>query len=797
MNKIFLLMGLLCLLSSTAEISAQDITQTITQTIRGNLVDQESKMPLLGANVTLLLTDPLQGTTTDLDGNFKLENVPVGRHNIEITYLGYEPIVMRSILLTSGKELVLNVGMVESAITMEEVVVKASSSDKTKPLNEFAALSSRTFSVEETARYAAASFDPARMAQNYAGVSIGAGSDLFNEIVIRGNSPGGVLWRLEGIEIPNPNHFGQFGNSGGAISMLSSSTLSNSDFYTGAFPAEFGNATSGVFDLNMRNGNNQKREYSFMLGALGVEAALEGPFSKTGKASYLINYRYSTLAVLQAIGVNPTGDILPTYQDLSFKLNFPTEKAGTFALFGLGGTNVAAAIPERDSSAWEFNSDREGFEEPAEVATVGLSHRLLLSEKSYLRTVAVGSFERFREKGFYVQDDYTDKLEFQDEAKQTTFRLSSLYHQKLNAKNSFRIGAIISSKAFDYVADEIDAEGVNLVRFFDNRGETILFQSYAQWKNRITADLTWNAGLHYTLLGLNNKMSIEPRTALSWKINDKQTISASVGLHSRMEHLAFYTFEGTLDDGNFPITAKNNLGLTKALHNVIGYDHIINQNLRIKAEVYYQHLFDIPIENIAGSKYSILNAWDIWDNIRMSNVTADGKGRNVGIDLTVEKFFSNQTYYMITGSLFDSKFTGQDGSYYNTRFNGNYQLNILGGKEFKMGKNKQNILGVNGKFVLSGGSRYTPVDLAASVIADETVYTDDIFSEKTGDYFRLDIGLSYRINKKRMTHTIMFDIQNVTNRENIFEYYFDEDTKQLAGETQTGFFPFVNYRIEF
>ena len=795
MKRTKILIGLLCLLFSQSFLSAQ----TITQTIRGTIVDQESKAPLIGANIILTGTDPILGSSTDLEGDFKIENVPVGRYTIDIKYLGYEPIQMNSVLVTSGKELVLQLGMIESAVVMDEVVVSAEGTvDKTKPLNEFAALSSRTFSVEETARYAAASFDPARMAQNYAGVSIGAGSDLFNEIVIRGNSPSGVLWRLEGIEIPNPNHFGQMGNSGGAISMLSSSTLSNSDFYTGAFPAEFGNATSGVFDLNMRNGNNEQREFSFMVGALGLEAAAEGPFSKNSKASYLINYRYSTLAMIQAIGINPTGDILPTYQDLSFKLNFPTEKAGTFALFGLGGNNLAAFTPTKDSSEWDSRDDAEGFEEPAVVGTVGISHRLLLSDNSYLRTVAVGSYEKFREKSYKLDNDYNEFDTFRDESKQSTFRVSSMYHHKLNAKNSFRVGVILSAKEFTYFAEERDFQDQIFNRFFDNRGTTTFLQSFAQWKKRINHRLTWNVGLHYSVLGLNGKMAIEPRSALSWKINDRQSISASIGLHSKMEHLALYTFEGSFDDGEYLITAKDHLGLTRSLHNVIGYDHVFSPKFRIKAEAYYQYLFDVPIQDYPDSKYSIINAWDIWDIIGMDKAVAKGRGRNFGLDLTIEKFFTDQYYYMITGSLYDSKYTGRDGNYHNTRFNGNYQLNILGGKEFKIGKKKNNILGFNGKFVLSGGSRYTPINFAASELAGEAIYYEDqIFGEKTGDYFRFDIGLSYRINKKRMTHTIMFDIQNVTNRQNIFEYYYNPESNALEEDTQTGLFPFFNYRVEF
>ena len=797
MKKIKILMALLCLLFTQNQLFAQNIDQTI----RGTIVDMDSKMELIGANITILTVDPIKGVSTGIEGDFKLENIPVGRHNIEVTYIGYEPLYLNSILLKSGKELVLNLEMTESAETLGEIVVKASASaDKTKALNEFASVSSRTFSVEETARYAFSAFDPARMAMNYAGVATGAGDDLSNEIVIRGNSPAGVLWRLEGIQIPNPNHFGAIGGTGGGISMLSSSTLSNSDFYTGAFPGEFGNATSGVFDLNMRKGNNEKREYSFMLGALGLEFAAEGPFSKSSKASYLINYRYSTLGALSAIGLNPAGDVLPAYQDLSFKVNVPTKNAGTFALFGLGGNNTARFDVQKDSLKWADNEDGEyGFIEEATSGTVGLSHRYLLSDNSYLRTVAIASYEQTYEDEYRLDalDNYKELKEYREDINQSTFRVSSTYHNKLNAKNSIQVGGIFSAMDFNFAISERDDELDKLVNYFDNGGKSSFIQGFGQWKHRFNNQLTLNTGVHYSLMTLNNKMAIEPRASLSWRLNDRQTISVSSGLHSKMEHLALYLLEGELDDGTV-IKSKKHLGLSKSIHNVIGYDHVFGPKLRLKAEAYYQHLYNIPIDNNPNDNNSLVNATDIYNMVGIDDAVSDGTARNVGIDLTLEKFFSDQYYFLVTGALYDSKYTAADGKDYNTRFNGNYQLNLLGGKEFTFGKKKNKIFGINAKYALSGGGRYTPVDLVESRLAGEAVYDiEKRFEARSETYMRFDIGLSYRINKKRMTHTIMLDIQNVTNRQNIYGYYYNADKNDLQAFTQTGLFPNFNYRIEF
>ena len=777
--------------------------QNITQTIRGKVVDKDAQFLLIGANISITSIDPIIGTSTDENGEFKIENIPVGRQDIEVSYLGYEIAKINNVLLKSGKELVLNIELVESIEQLNEIVVKASDqTDKTKPLNEFAAVSARTFSVEETSRYAFSAFDPARMAQNYAGVSTAAtGNDLFNEIVVRGNSPSGVLWRLEGIQIPNPNHFGAVGNSGGAISMLSSTTLSNSDFYTGAFPGEFGNALSGVFDLNMRNGNNEKHEFAFMLGALGIELATEGSFKKGSKSSYLFNYRYSTLAALSAVGLNPAGDILPAYQDLSFKVNLVTDKAGVFSIFGLGGNNVAEDKPEADSILWMSRFDQTGGKEPQNMGTIGLSHRILLSNKSYWRTVVVGSYEQVIDDEYYLDaaDNYRQIRDYKDDIRNSTFRLSSTYHRKINARNTIRIGAIVSHSRFAFSADDRVSNSAALIRTFDNSGNTELIQAFTQTKSRLTQSLTLFSGLHYSLMTLNNKMALEPRAALQWKVNAKHQLSLAVGMHSKMEHPAVYLFESS-QEAQEEIKAKKNLGLSKAFHAVLGYDWIFMPELRLKTEFYFQYLYDIPIGANPESTFSILNASSVWSVIGLSEAVPEGTGRNVGLDVTLEKFFSNQYYFLFTGSLYDSKFTPQNGKTYNTRFNGNYQMNILAGKEISIGKKKgkQNIFGINGKFSLSGGTRFTPIDLAVSQqMNEEILFQDRLFEDRSSAYYRFDIGMSYRVNKKRLTHTIMFDIQNVSNRLNIAESFYNDETKQIENELHTGLFPNFNYRIEF
>ncbi len=234
------------------------------------------------------------------------------------------------------------------------VIVADTKEDKTATNNDLAVVSARSFNVDDTKRYAGALGDPSRMAANFAGVV--GGNDSRNDIVVRGNSPTGMLWQLEGLNIPNPNHFGALVSTGGPVSILNNNNLDKSDFMTSAFPAQYGNATAGVFDLKLRDGNNQKREFMGQVGFNGFEFGAEGPFSKTSKASYILNYRYSTLAIFQALGIEfGTGSNTPLYQDLNFKVSVPLSKKSKLIAFGIGGSSEVDLL----GSEADLNEDND------------------------------------------------------------------------------------------------------------------------------------------------------------------------------------------------------------------------------------------------------------------------------------------------------------------------------------------------------------------------------------------------------------------------------------------------------
>jgi hypothetical protein len=786
-SQICLSLLLLCVYGA---VLAQE-TQ-LTQTIRGKVSDKESMSAIPGATIILVGSEPLKGSTTDAEGYFRIEKVPVGRHSLKITSVGYEEQMLSELLIGSGKELILNITLEESLIQMEEIVIVAEQ-QKGKAQNDLALLSSRSISPEETKRYAASVNDPARAVLSFAGVA--TTDDVRNEIVVRGNSPRGILWRLEGVEIPNPNHFADDGASGGAISILSVNTIDNSDFFTGGFPAEYGNALSGVFDIKLRIGNNEKREFAFQAGVLGIDAAVEGPFSKNGKGSYLFNYRYSTLAVLNGIGLKLAGDATPDFQDFSYKFHIPTKSAGAFSLWGIGGLSKQKTFAEKDSLSWESRFDRMDEQYRSGMAAFGLSHIIFLDKNTYLQSVVSGSGNLYKYENDTLNKNYEPIDNFKERFSNRAVRATFMLNRKFNANHTVRVGYNQSFLFYDLLSQARDRQMNNqFVTYVSNNGNSSLIQSYIQWKYRINNSFTLQSGFHYNHLVLNGSNSLEPRFGLRYEISQKSSLTFSYGHHTRHESMGFYLAQKQLPDGSVSYPNRN-LNFTKARHYVIAYEQMLSEDIRIKAEAYYQDLYNVPISASINSSMSVLNFNSGFTTEQLVN---KGKGRNYGIEVTGEKFFTKGYYILATTSLYQSKYTVLDGIERNTRFNGNRLVNVTGGKEFKVGKNKNNLISLNGKIIWAGGNRYTPVDLQRSIEEGKGIYiNEEAYSLQVPDYFRTDIRFSYRKNRPKASFIISLDLQNATNRLNVYSKFYDEDKQEMRTYYQTGLIPILNYRIEF
>ncbi len=764
--------------------------QNNTQNIRGVVTDKLSQTPLTG--VVVQIASIQKSSSSDENGNFTLSNIPPDRYDISATFLGYKTITIPNVVVTSGKEVIIDIAMEESYKQIGEVLVKANNKEGT--VNKLATVSARTFSMEEVNRYAGGRSDPARLAANFAGVS--APDDSRNDIVIRGNSPVGVLWRIDGMNVTNPNHFASVGTTGGAVSALNTNLLKNSDFFTSAFPAEYGNATAGVFDLGFRNGNNKKSETTLQMGVItGLEATTEGPFSKKSDASYLIGYRYALAGVAQTLGVDIGTTATPSYQDLSFKINSGKSKFGKFSLFGILATSTIE-IAGGSSNTLYGNGNQVDF--ASKIGIVGLNHIKQINAKSYVSTTAGLNYSSTDQTGYsYDRPTSTSFIKEVNNVAKTSYNFSTSYNSKINARLFFKAGIQDEIIGLDLFYKSKNMILDSYQQIWDYNSSTNFAQAFAHFKYGLTEKLNLNAGVHAQQFFLNNSTAIEPRLGLTYLVTNKSSLNFGYGLHSQMQPINVYFLQSTDANGTTVYNNKN-LDFTKSHHVVLGYNIQPFNDWRIKSEVYYQSIYNVPVTSFSSS-YSMLNTGSTFKTDLQDSLVNSGTGENYGMELTLEKFFSKGYYGLFTSSIYSSKYVGSDGIERNSAFNGKYVFNILAGKEWKVGAQKRNKFSADIKFTNAGGRAYTPIDLTASNATGREQLSTDAYSSYYDNYYRLDVKVGFVLNssKRKLSQSFSLDLQNVTDHDNVFSMSYDNRMQTLNTTYQLGFFPNVIYKLQF
>ena len=784
MKRLYLGASLMMLLFPVAA-GAQ--TNQANQTIRGQVCDVASGEPMIGVTITVE-NGTTMATVSDVDGNFEIKNVPVGRHSVRATYIGYEPVLLKEQLVSSGKELVLTLRMRESISELGEVVVKPRV-NKQLPLNEMAQVGARMFSVEEASRYAGGMADPARTASMFAGVATGGAT---NGISIHGNSPQMLQWRVEGVEVPNPNHFAEITEAGGGVfTSLNGTVLANSDFLTGAMPAEYGNALSGAFDMKMRVGNNTKYEHAVQVGTLGVDFASEGPLAKGSKASYLVNYRYSFLEIAKELhAINMEHETLD-YQDLSFKLNMPTTKAGTFAVWftGLIDNYESDAL---DPSEWETLWDMNDSWSRQRSCALGVNHTFRFKTGGTLHS-SVAFTGAYRKLGI---DDYdvamTKMPDMLGRNSQWNVIISTQHQHKFSSRYTMQNGFEHQHLDFHTWLDYIKVVGGPLYRIYESEGNTGLTRLYTNHKVAISSRLSAVAGVNVMWFNLNNQWLVEPRVSVQYKLSPSSTISLAYALNSRKESTDTYF----VLNANGQPTANKDLGLTRSHHISASFAQRLGENAMLKIEPYWQWLFDVPVEQ--GTTYSILNHNLFYQDRALVN---EGAGRNYGIDLTLERYLKDGLYGMLTATLFKSEYRDAQGEWHHTRHDRGWITNILGGKEWMVGKGHKNVFGLNGRLTMMGGDRYTPMvpgttfdDVAKR--PDRTIPQDGAnpYSQQMNMNIGFAFSVKYTINKKHTSHHFILEYLQMRSFQG---QTFDIRTHDLVDKFTSLTFPNIAYRVEF
>lgn len=723
--------------------------QPLVQTIKGEVLDEASGKPIAFASVSLL-NDSRVGVLTDSAGHFALPPIAVGRYHVKVSYMGYEPRVVSEIVVTSAKEVHLTVPLKENTYLLDEVIVRPEV-DKEKTVNPLALTGGRMLSIDEAARFAGGFDDPARLVTSLAGV---AGNINSNAMSVRGNTPQFSQWRMEGIEIPNPTHFPDMtGLGGGLLTGLSSHLLGNSDFFNSAFPAEYSNALSGVFDMSLRTGNNQHHEHAFQIGNWGLDIASEGPLGKKNRSSYLVNYRYSYSGLMDAIsGVKEGLD----YQDLSFKLNFPTAKAGTFTLWGIGLLDNVLQQQEEDRSKWEYIGDRQKNDNHFAKGIIGVGHRLPLRGDAYLKTTLAlthsgirGIVDQMDDKGvFHRMDDI--------KSSSTDVILTSYLNKKFGANHTNRSGFTLTRLSYDLDFKATGNAGIYEPMKQIARGaeSDMALSAFSNSVISLNRNVDASIGITGQFFSLNNHWTLEPRVSFKWKLPHRQSLAFAYGLHSTRIRLDYYYIQ-TPKSGNEWV--NKNLNFSKAHHFSMSYGVKLSDFLVLKAEPYYQSLFDIPVE--PGTSFSILNYNGYILNKRLIN---EGKGRNYGVDITLERYLDRGWYGLLTGSLFKSEYLGGDNVWRNTRMNRRFIVNALAGKEWTLGRRKNKTFSANVRMSYQGGDCYTPIDVEQSE-QNQGIKEDDsqAYSLRLPNAFTTDLTLRYKVSRKKVAHELAVMLLNI------------------------------------
>ncbi len=773
MNKIKFILLLACIGFNISIVWGQNLTQQL----RGTIVDRQTKNVIADASV--MIKDAKLIAISDSNGKFSFSKIPIAKYDLVISKVGYQNTLMNGIELNSGKEVVLDIELEEAVTILKEVTV-SSNKNKEQFHNPFALVSTRQFGPQEAVRYAGGFQDPARMALAFAGVS-NAGSDDNNEIVIRGNSPRGLLWRLEGIEIPNPNHFtdGQ-GSTSGIVSMINAYSLAKSDFMTSAFPANFGNGLSGVFDLNFRRGNNQKTEFTGQLSLIGLDFGMEGPIGKSG-SSYRVAGRYSTLQLLLSsniINLN-TNNYNPDFRDLNFTVDLPTKKIGVISLWGLMGNNETY-----QTTLTEKNIDK------GSLNVFGINHKISF-RKMFFKNVLSISYQSQENLKQNLSGALNGLMTRQLIYKYPSLRFSSAFTYKFNNRLTMESGIVLSDLSYNLKDNRLNSKNV-LINYLNDDGGTHFFQLYAQLLAKLSSKIKTTIGLHQYKFLLNDATTLEPRWALHIENKWGGVFSTGVGVHSRLEPVSVYLFKRYAANGSFTQPNKN-INPGTAFHYVASYEQKINDKTKVKLEAYIQNLTRVPIDTAYNGTYSILNTSG---GIPLNVLENTGVGKNKGLELTIEKFYSKNFYYLITASLFDAKYQNKNKIWRNTIYNNSYAGNALIGKEFKLKKN--NSISINIRYLLRGGNCYTPINLKESIARSTTILDNTkIYSAQYPDYWRTDLSFSYKKNKNKSTWSYGADIQNVTDRKNIVYTNYDNTNKRINNNYALPRIPIIFMRCEF
>ncbi len=751
-------------------------SQLSGQTLTGVVRDAASGAPLPGVSISLGRTPDADqlALTTGADGSFQTDALKPGVYFCFFQHEGYEPVLLPELRLSSGKETLLNIALQPTNTTLPDVTVKAAASNR-RPLQ---ALSEIPLTREQTQRFPATFFDPARLALAYAGVA--NTDDQANGLSIRGNSPANLLWRLEGLDIVNPNHLPNAGTladrpalASGGVLLFSAQLLDNSALLTGAFPAGYGNALGGVMDIGLRPGNNHRPEFTAQAGLLGLDLAAEGPLTKNKKASYLANYRYSTVGLLGQMGISFGGETIH-FQDLSFKLDFFGKNGGQWSVFGLGGLSENRFMPPADSLDIQVFKDLFRIDFTSKTAILGATHQGVLGEKTGYSIAAAVSGQENERRSTFASDQSLFDLDRSDEQKWSA-RLQ--ISRPFGTRHRLLAGLQANRQQF-----QVEAR---------HKGEQPALPDHDFWIAQPWVAYHWHsnsghtqvqAGLHSLIFPQENRATAEPRLLISQQLSARHRLSLFSG---KVSQLASLWIRDRLD-----VTESWQLGLRHSWQ--------VQERWVLRSELFWQHIRNAAVDPNAPTAFSVLNGSE--GPLATGGFAYAGRGENRGLEVTAERYLSEGWFVLANATVFESRYQGSDGRWRAGRWALGHIANLTAGKEWQRDDwpARSRSFGFNGRISWAGGQRAAPVDTVASAAAQRTVYDfSQGYPEKLPGFVRLDLRVYWRRNiGQRRNSLFAMDFQNATIRKNTAYRYFDPYTGRVETKAQLGLVPNLSWRLE-
>jgi hypothetical protein len=517
------------------------------------------------------------------------------------------------------------------------------------------------------------------------------------------------------------------------------------------------------------------------------------------------------MGIFDLLGVSfGTGTAVPKYKDFSMKVNLPTKKAGSFSLFSIGGSSkIEFFDSQRDTAEIDFYGG-EGWDlrNGSDMIVAGINHLISINKTSFVKSSLAFSYHKYYVKTDSVVPDKDEIVPYyRSDFKENRLLFSTFFKKRVNIRNNFQAGLNVNV----YFSDLHDSIFNAAQHKFDTRtnymGNASLLRPYIAWQFKWAEKIVINAGLHYQFYTYNNTSSLEPRFGVNYLFGPHAKLSFGYGLHSQILPTTLYNRETYIGPTENDYKQMNHdLEMVKSHHFVLGYDWNITNHLRLKAETYYQYIFDAAVNANLEDDYSSLNQGADFYYWNPDTLKSSGTGRNYGLELTLEQFLNKGLYFLFTGSLFDSKYKGSDGIEHNTAYNSNFVTNGLVGKEWELHKNssnqklrlKQRFIGIDLKVNWAGGRRYTPIDEEQSKIERRPVYyKDQIYESRHPNYFRTDVKVFYKINTKKYNYEMAIDVQNVFNIQNIYSQNFNTSTGEIYYTYQLGLMVIPYFRIEF